>query len=330
MRKQLTSEEKEYIEKNYQLKSILAMERESGISKHYIKNYMKDNNLIVEKAPRTIRRGDYTFEEERFIRDNYLKMSYKEIGQALGKSESAIHTKANRMGLIKSNKWSKKDLEKLYKYYPIYPNSYLARKIITNHPRESINVKASELKIKKNRKFHYTRDQLKEILIDYASELGRTPTLLELSENEEMPSGTSFVRYFGNYENLCNECGLKPNFCFGNREFYHGYAKDGQTICLSNAELIITDFLIDNNIKFEKEKTYSEIFNQDLGKIRCDWYLTDHDVIVEYFGFPEKEDYSKNMIRKENICNNNNKELIALSGRMTNKKLVENFEKFIK
>ena len=291
---------------------------------------MNEANLKVEKVPKARRKDGYSLEEEYFIRQNYLTMSYREIGQALGKSEIAISSKISKMGLIKSNKWSEEDFEKLYQYYPIYPNSYIANKIITNHLRESINVKASELKIKKDRKFHYTKDQLKEILIDFANDLGRTPTLLELSENEEMPSATSFVRYFGNYENLCNECGLKPNFCFGNREFFHGFAKDGQTLCLSNAELIITNFLIDNNIKFEKEKEYSEIFNQDLGRIRCDWYLKDYDVVVEYFGFPEKEDYRNVMIRKENICKENHKELIGLSGRMTNKTLQENFNKFIK
>ena len=329
-KKELTEELKEYIKNNYKTKSILAMERETGAGKFIISNFMKENGLKVDKPLRTKRENDYSEKEIEFILNNYLNMTYKQIAETLGREESAIHNKANRLGLIKSNKWSKEDLEKLYKYYPIFPNSYLANKIIINHPRESINVKASELKIKKDRKFHYTRDQLKEILMDFANELGRTPTLLELSENDEMPSATSFVRYFGNYENLCNECGLKPNFCFGNREFFHGFAKDGQTLCLSNAELIVTNFLIDNNIKFEKEKEYSQIFNQDLGRIRCDWYLKDYDVIVEYFGFPEKEDYRNVMIRKENICKENHKELIGLFGRMTNKILQENFNKFIK
>lgn len=330
MRKKLNQVEQEYIKNNFQYKSILAMERESGISKYYIKEYMKSENLKVEKIPRTIRKDGYSVKEEQFIKENYLRLSYREIGQILGRKESAISSKISKMGLVKSRKWTQKEIEILKQVYPIYPNSYIIKSYLPHRDKNCMVDKAMELGLKKERKFHYTKEQLKDFLIDFAKELGRTPLTTDIHNNGEIPSVSTYTRYFGSYEQACVECGLEMKQCLFGNYITKNIAKDNKTICLSNSELFITNFLIDNNIRFEKEKTYSDIFNRDYGLKRSDWYLTDYDVIVEYFGLHDKDFYKEKMEQKIKICKQNNKKLIAITDRcLTDNKLQNIFKKFI-
>lgn len=330
MKRELAINEKMYIKNNYQIKSIRAMEKESGVSKHHIKKYMEESGFVVDKAPRTIRKNEYSIEEIDFIKNNYLHMTCKEIGQILGREESAIHTKMNRLGLRKNTKWNEKDLKKLYQYYPIYPNFYITNNIIKNHSKESIIMKASELKIKKNRKFHYTKNQLKEILINFAKEIDRTPTINDVHNNTEMPSVSTYSRYFGSYEKACLEANLEIKKCIFGEYTTRDIAKDGKTVCLSNSELLITNFLIDNKVRFEKEKLYSDILKQEVGLKRCDWYLTDYNVIVEYFGLWNKEFYKEKMEQKILLCQENNQKIIAITDkRLIEKKLIDIFKDYI-
>ena len=330
-RKEISEEHKIYIEEYYNNVSIRQIAKDLGIDKYYVKRYMEENNLTVSNKIKTIRVCDYTSEEEQFIKDNYLNMPYSQIAKKLNKSEQAIRTKISKMGLKnKSEKWSNKELKLLKEVYPKYIGRYLVENYFPNRNIQSINKKAEKLGLKKETNNRFTKNDLKQKLINLANELGRTPLYSELSGRDDIPSVGTYSRYFGGYEQACIECGLEVKKClFGN--YVNTYiAKDNVTLCLSKAELVITNFFIDNNISFEKEKYYSDIFNEDYGYKRCDWYLDEYDIIVEYFGLPNKDYYKKKMDEKYKICKSHKKELIGITDRYVNEnKLKKIFKKYI-
>lgn len=331
-KKILSDYENEYIMLNYDKKSIRRIGEDLKINPYHIRRFISENNLIIgDKIVRTQRKCDYSFEDELFIKQNYLTMDYKDIGNILGKSECAIGSKVSKMGLpLKSDKWSEREEILLTQNYPYYPNSYIVKYILPNRASDSINVKANSMGLTKHGRLRFAREDLKNKLISFGFELGRTPTTSEVDNKQEMPSASTLLRYFGSYEKACLECGMITNKCLFGKYSSNGVAKDNETICLSNAELIITNFLIDNNIKFEKEKYYSDILNEDLGLIRCDWYLVDFDVIVEYFGLHNKDFYKVKMDKKIQLCKDLNKDLIFITDRhITTKLLNDKFHKFI-
>lgn len=72
---------------------------------------------------------------------------------------------------------------------------------------------------------------------------------------------------------------------YGNRyTLYNG------NVYKSNSELEIAKFLISNDIKFEYEKSY--------GKYKCDFYLYDFDLYIEYLGLSGKIEYDKKTMKK--------------------------------
>ena len=97
--------------------------------------------------------------------------------------------------------------------------------------------------------------------------------------------------------------------CFGRANTY--YSKNGD-ICLSMVELMVTDFLIDNNINYCKEELYKDVFDiQDFGTKRMDWRLIDNTVI-EYFGMMNNKEYKEAALEKINLCKKYNINLIEL------------------
>lgn len=331
-KKILSDYEINYIMSNYSTKSTRRISEHLGINTYHIKKFIDSKNLVVDrKLTRTQRICDYTPSEELFIQNNCKTMSYKEIGNRIGKTECAIYSKVSKMKLpLKSDKWSNEDIEKLIRNYPYYPNSYISRKVLINRTSDSISMKANSLGLIKHGKLRFAKQELKDKLVEFSKELGRTPTTNELDNNRNMPSSNTYLRYFDSYEKACLECGMITNRCLFGDYSSNTLAKDGKTICLSNSELIITNFLIDNNIKFEKEKYYSDIFDCDLGKIRSDWYLVEFDIVVEYFGLHNKASYRVKMDKKLGICRDLNKEIISItSSRITQKLLCKIFNRFI-
>lgn len=139
-------------------------------------------------------------------------------------------------------------------------------------------------------------------ILNISKKIKRTPTLEDLRMY-----GCSFYIYtifkrFGTYNKLLKILNLKPNYspalC---------YSKNGD-LCLSSGEQKITDFLIDNSLKYEKEKYYSEIIPKFKKRYRMDWYLTDFDVVIEFFGYYNprtKTNYERRSKEKIRMLNKN-------------------------
>lgn len=330
--KSLDINQKQYIIDNYKSKSIRSMSRELGITPYQVKKYMINNKLSIDEKIITKRRCDYTMEQEDFIIQNYKIMPYKKIANILGKTEYAIACKISKMNLeLKSKKWTTEELSVLKDVYSNYNSSYISKTYLTNRSVGEINKKAIQLNLCKESRNRFTKSDLKRMLVEFSEQINRTPTATDLMNNENIPSILTYAKYFGGYIEACTECGLKPNMCLFGEYSNMLLAKDDKTWCLSNSELIITNFLIDNNIVFEKEKYYNEICDDvRFGEKRCDWYLPYYNVVVEYFGLSNKDYYKSKMENKIDLCNDNEIPLIPIQDRrLTTSFLKEIFSEYI-
>lgn len=261
------------------------------------------------------RKNPFTEDEIMTIKLNYVNSSFEDLMKMLpNRTAVAIQSKANEMGVKKREYWSEVDIEKLKIMYPLYPNSELANHF-NGRSESSIVSMAGILNIYKNAEaFDYYRESTKneslQKLIKFAKELGRTPTSNDITDNTSMPGIITYHRQFGSYAHACELAELEVNTNIYGKSFI-SKSINGD-VCLSKSEKIITDILIDNCIIFEKEKPYKEIFPVGVIKrsIRCDWYI--HNILVEYFGMPEKESYQQRMENKIKLCTDNNIPLIDL------------------
>lgn len=113
----------------------------------------------------------------------------------------------------------------------------------------------------------------------------------------------------------------KHNESFWKRPNLHIHKKQGCPLCSverveSVASTEITNFLIENKIKFNKEQTFSDCKNKNL--LRFDFYLTEYDVCIEFDGkqhFEQTkhwgcetkflETQNNDLIKNLYCCNNN-------------------------
>ena len=124
------------------------------------------------------------------------------------------------------------------------------------------------------------------------------------------PSALSLSRYCGGYRNLCEMVGLEINQSIFGRPRYLLKSKNGDK-CLSYAEQAVTNFFIDNNIKYEKEVKYSRYIKDIKNEKFCDWVLEDN-TLVEYFGMMDKDYYAKKANKKLKLIKDHNLKFIEL------------------
>lgn len=206
--------------------------------------------------------------------------------------------------------WTQEEKDLFVELYPKYTTKYLLEHYFPDKKRHNLANMAYKLGIKKDYKARrFDNDVLLQQLKDLYNILQRTPKYDELLQYG-LPSFQTYYRYFGNYKNACVQAGIPPI------ENLFGKSKScmvaDNIVCLSEKEYVITTFLLEHNIIFEKEKRYSEIFPNDTrcGQKRCDWYINGD--IVEYFGMPEKESYQERIQLKRQICKDNNTILLEI------------------
>ena len=274
-------------------------------------------NTITEKAMRLglSRKNLFSEEEIAILESNYSSSSFEELMKMLpNRTVAAIQSKANDLGIKKREYWSDEDIEKFKEIYPLFPNSELINHF-SGRSESSLLSMAGILNIHKTAEaFDYYRDGTKsnslDKLIEFANKLGRTPTSEDITHNSEMPGIVTYHRQFGSYANACELANLEVNTNIYGKSFI-SKSINGD-VCLSKSEKVITDILINNSIAYEKEKPYKEIFPNGTIKtnIRCDWYI--NNILVEYFGMPEKDSYFTRMKNKIELCTKNNIPLIDL------------------
>jgi len=270
---------------------------------------------IIHKAYElNIKRENYYFtdEELNLLVSNYSLMSTQDLKDTYfpNKTISSLACKANKLGLVSREKWTESDTNFVLDNYSSMTNLEISK--LLNRTIGSIAIFAYNNELEKTySKMEFTKDYLIKSLQNYAFDLGRTPFSEELIFNENIPSGKTYSRYFGSYAIACQESGLEVNTSlFGNTTL--SYFSKNNDVCLSKSEQIITNFFIDNNIKYNKEIYYKNIIDDvRCGMKRTDWVIG-NNVIVEFFGMPEKEQYKIKMNEKIKICEDNNVKLISL------------------
>ncbi|PHC05697.1 hypothetical protein COF04_03730 [Bacillus toyonensis] len=258
----------------------------------------------------------WSVEELNILTTQYEVSTFKEIRELLpNKSETAIWTKASKLGLVIREKWGEEEVIKLKETYPYYTNEELL-KFFPNRTIKSISSMASKiLKLKKSLEYkekykNQTQKMLIGSLIDFASSLNRTPTSIEIQENPNMSGIMSYHRYFGSYANACKQANLEVNQNIFGRS-YHFISKNGDR-CLSSKELEITNIFIANNLLYEKEVLYRDFLEDEtMNLIRMDW-LMDGKIVVEYFGMLDKDYYRERMDYKIQLSEVYNFNMISI------------------
>jgi len=101
----MTEKEQKYIKNNYLKLSSKKIGEKIGLSKTVVQRFKNNNNLIV--PPETILKWkssytnkNFSKKDDKYIRENYLIMTYSEIRSALNKSKGMIPRRIKKLGLI--------------------------------------------------------------------------------------------------------------------------------------------------------------------------------------------------------------------------------------
>ncbi len=253
-----------------------------------------------------------TEKEERYIVENFGKKSSSEIGEIMGKTSSAI-THVWRKNGLKSERfiWNEDKIKILSELYPHEDEQIILERLGATD-FNNVRNKAIKLGIKRDRT--YSKNDLILILINLYKELGRTPSILDLENISVNP----FVSNFGSYSNACEAAGLIPNMSGRDGKTCEILYSKNKDKCFSISEVFITNFLIDNNIKYRKEVKYKEISaDPKFGEMKMDWLINGR-VAVEFFGLKDREYLLKSKI-KIRLCKKNDIKIISLYHKDLNK-----------
>jgi hypothetical protein len=148
----------------------------------------------------------------------------------------------------------------------------------------------------------YTKEDVINEILKIKSETGLTPQKRDYARRLEYAA----VRFFGTWNKTMEECGLKPNH--SKYQKIRLICKDGHKVD-SISEKIIDEWLFGKGIKHEKNKRYPNS-NRD-----CDFYLSDYDIWIEYFGLAGGgiEEYEMGIIEKRGIAEKNNFKILEIT-----------------
>lgn len=265
-------------------------------------------------------------DEVELLKKLYPKTKNIEIAKILNRSVGKISSKASKLKLKKRDYFiNKNDYEKIKNL----SNEGVPLKIAISQVGTEFSFSGILKKLNKDSTYIKRKSWENEsdttilsLLKKVSDILGYAPMVSDLVYLG-LPNGAVFVKRFNSYSNACKTIGYNKSNLYGTICFSKNNDK-----CLSLKEKIITDFLIDNNIGYEKEFLYSKIINVSTNE-RCDWKLFD-DTFVEYFGISGKKEYDKRSEKKINLCKENKIELIKIYPKDISIKKLENiFSKYI-
>ena len=161
--------------------------------------------------------------------------------------------------------------------------------------------------------FIYTDEYLENAFMNFVNENNRVPTIRELRENSDLPGEKAYKLRFGSWGQACIHYGYKPN----NRQPEY-YLSNGEK-CDSSYECMVSNWLIDNNINYERNILYKNLdkYNHYNGAMNCDYLIhyNNKDWYVEIVGMLWSKDYKptttetityyEKLKKKEQILKNN-------------------------
>jgi hypothetical protein len=171
-------------------------------------------------------------------------------------------------------------------------------KSLTKYAIENLNIDWSEICLNPPSWYYDDYDKLKKDLLDVCNILGKFPSVLECSEYLNI-SYMCFEKH-GGYMNV------RANINYNEKLL----DKSGY-INKSNGEFIISNFLFDNDIRFNRDVIISPNSNID-GKYNCDFVIKDiynNKYWIEYWGlegssltnYDEIKEYKKSLYKNYNL-----------------------------
>ncbi len=141
-----------------------------------------------------------------------------------------------------------------------------------------------------------------------------------VNENDRFPNRDMLEEYgirseiysrWGNYKEFLLQNNLpitKESYGFRN------YYTSNGTLCLSDYELLITQYLEDNKVPFDKEVKYKDVIKSDNTNRRFDWviYSKGKSFYVEMFGIENNKKYDEKIKNKITTCKENGIDLICI------------------
>lgn len=126
-----------------------------------------------------------------------------------------------------------------------------------------------------------TDEEMIQDLIILKSRLGRTPTIEDLFDINDMASGSSYLTRFGSFVSALKLAGMEST------NKHKRYTTKNGTICLSRLEHLFAQMLEKHNIKFLKDEPYSNYISFLNKRYTCDFVVFENDrpIFIEIFGF---------------------------------------------
>lgn len=260
----------------------------------------------------------WTEYEINYIKYNIKTKTIKQIAIDLARSESSIYSKISKLNIEKNFKWTDEEIKKLIELYPLFSNKELSEKYFPNVKPNAIRTMANSLHLKKEYSKNglygkyqkqFDNDEILYQLKKIYDEIGRVPLIYELKKYN-LPSESTFIRYFGGYRNACIGAGVRYNISIFNNQLNFKNNINGDII-LSKSELFITNYFIENNISYRKEVFYNEFIPfEECGLKKIDWVVKDY--VIEFFGMMNKKEYKTKALKKISLCKKYNLKLIEL------------------
>jgi hypothetical protein len=136
----------------------------------------------------------------------------------------------------------------------------------------------------------YTKEEVIDKINDLYS-IGKNAPSSKLVESKLY---SAVKKYFGTWNKAMIELKIKPNTQWMSRKFLK--CKDGHNAD-SISEMILDNWLSENKLEHTRHKKYLE-----KRKLNCDFYLTNYDIWIEYFGLKnEHKQYDLKIEEKRKI-----------------------------
>jgi hypothetical protein len=151
------------------------------------------------------------------------------------------------------------------------------------------------------------KDEMLKDFYSYFLELGRVPYSYEINNNKNMCTHPTYLIHFESIENVCNLLNIdyKKHYIPNLYQVY--FDKIGEP-CRSRGEVTITNWLIDNNIKYTKEFPYKHV-TFDIDHRRFDWMVEINSIqyYIEFAGL-----YGSGLFNYDEKTERKIKDLISL------------------
>lgn len=306
------------------------------ILKNYSKVKSKDIAKSLERSVESVKSRAFQLgvvscfwwnkNEEKLLVNLYNKKSPKELEVILNKKWKAISKKARKMGLVrhKSNGhvyMESKPLNEKEILFIEKNSSLLSVSEISKLLKRNNSVVSNFIKRKNLPRYYKRKDPSlfsNEILLNHIKKVYKKIKRYPLAEDiksKDIPDLSIYYKRFGSITKAIEMCGISDVFNSG--ILGTGCRDKNGGFCRSKGEKTITDFFIDNNIRYRKEVLYSE-FIDTKKRYRVDWLIFD-SIFVEYFGLEKgssrnkiKSAYEKRKKEKISLCSKNNIRIIAI------------------